>query len=49
MGDPFPMVSLDLSLKDLNKYISRTNPAVITSDRSGNKVIITNYDIIQAL
>ncbi|MFZ1703012.1 MAG: pyridoxal-phosphate dependent enzyme [Saprospiraceae bacterium] len=49
MGDVFPSVSLDISLKDLNKYISKNNPAVITSDRSGNKVIITQYDIIQAL
>lgn len=49
MSDPFPVVPLDLSLKDLNRYISKTNPAVITSDRSGNKVIITQYDIIQAL
>ncbi|MBP6693599.1 MAG: CBS domain-containing protein, partial [Saprospiraceae bacterium] len=49
MNEPFPTVSLELSLKDLNKYISKINPAVVTSDRSGNKVIITQYDIIQAL
>lgn len=49
MDKPFPEVSLELSLKDLNKYISRENPAVVSTDRSGNKVVITQYDIIQAL
>lgn len=49
MGEPFQVVPLNTSLKDLNQYISRTNPAVMTNDRSGNPVIITQYDIIQAL
>jgi cystathionine beta-synthase len=49
MGEPFQVVPLSLSLKDLNHYISRSNPAVMTKDRSGNPVIITQYDIIQAL
>lgn len=49
MDKPFPEVALELSIKDLNKYITRDNPAVITTDRSGNKVVITQYDIIQAL
>jgi len=49
MEAPFPNVNLDVSLKDLNKYISKSIPAVITQDRSGNNIIITQYDIIQAL
>ena len=49
MGDAFQVVPLNTSLKDLHQYISRTNPAVMTNDRSGNPVIITQYDIIQAL
>lgn len=49
MGEPFQVVPLNTSLKDLHQYISKTNPAVMTNDRSGNPVIITQYDIIQAL
>ena len=49
MGNAFPIVDSDMSVKELNKYISKTNPAVITKDESGKMHIITQYDIIQAL
>jgi cystathionine beta-synthase len=46
---PFPVVSLDMPIKELNKYISKTNPAVLVKDSSGVLHIVTQYDIIQAL
>ena len=49
MGNAFPIVDADMSVKELNKYISKSNPAVITKDESGKMHIITQYDIIQAL
>lgn len=49
MADPFPTVSVDLPVKDLNKYISKNVPAVIAKDLSGELIVITQYDIIQAL
>ncbi|HMU03741.1 MAG TPA: pyridoxal-phosphate dependent enzyme [Saprospiraceae bacterium] len=49
MAAPFPKVSIDLAVKDLNKYISKNTPAVIAEDRSGDLIVLTQYDIIQAL
>jgi len=49
MAAPFPKVSIDLPVKDLNKYISKNTPAVIAEDRSGDLIVLTQYDIIQAL
>jgi cystathionine beta-synthase len=49
MGDPFPEVDLNLPINELNRYITKEIPAVITSDKLGNKYILTQYDIIQAL
>jgi cystathionine beta-synthase len=46
---PFPIVSLDMPVKELNKYISKSNPAVIVKDSTGAMHIVTQYDIIQAL
>ena len=49
MGDAFPTVALDIKAKDINKYITKNTPAVITKDQTGTMHIITQYDIIQAL
>jgi cystathionine beta-synthase len=49
MDNPFPTVPLDLPIKELNKYISKEIPAVITTDKLGYQYILTQYDIIQAL
>lgn len=49
MEAPFPNVPSDLPVKQLNKYISRKIPAVITTDNSGLMYILTQYDIIQAI
>lgn len=49
MAAPFPMVSPDMAVKDLNKYISKSTPAVIAKELSGDLVILTQYDIIQSL
>jgi cystathionine beta-synthase len=49
MIDPFPIVSEDIPLKDLNRYITKEMPAVICLDKSGERHVITQYDIIQAI
>lgn len=49
MASPFPMVQVDMAVRDLNKYISKNVPAVIVKDLSGDLIILTQYDIIQAL
>lgn len=49
MAQPFPKVNVDLPVRDLNKYISKNVPAVITQDLSGDLIVLTQYDIIQAL
>ena len=49
MDNEFPEVSIDTPLKDLNKYITKEVPAVITIDSNNETQIITQYDIIQAL
>ena len=49
MTKAFPEVNEDLPVKDLNRYITKDTPAVITKNRSGERIILTQYDIIQAL
>jgi cystathionine beta-synthase len=49
MGEPFPTVKDDLPISQLNRYISKEIPAVITKDRSGGVHIVTQYDLIQAI
>lgn len=49
IGKPFPIVDNQLSAKELNKYISKSNPAVISKDSQGGYHIITQYDLIQVL
>jgi len=49
MGDPFPMVSLDLPFSHLNKFINKKIPAVLVKNPSGQLQILTQYDIIQAI
>jgi cystathionine beta-synthase len=49
MAAPFPRVTMEMPVKDLNKYISKTVPAVIAVNISGEHIILTQYDIIQAL
>ena len=49
MNDPFPELDENLSYKELSKFINRKIPAVLVKDRSGNKNILTQYDIIQYL
>ncbi len=49
MGEPFHEVELTMSCKQLNKYISKANPAVWARDKAGAKYIITQYDLIHAL
>ena len=49
MGPAFPEVGPDIALKDLNRYITKEVPAVLSKDMSGETHIITQYDIIQAI
>ncbi len=49
MGEPFPVVSEDLSSSQLSKYISRKIPAIVAKDKAGTMHILTQYDIIQAM
>ena len=49
MGSPFPVVSSDTLVKELNRYITKSVPAVIAKDTAGTLQVITQYDIIQAV
>ncbi|HPQ20759.1 MAG TPA: pyridoxal-phosphate dependent enzyme [Saprospiraceae bacterium] len=49
MEAAFPVVDSSISIKELNKYISKDSPAVISKDINGQDYIITQYDIIQAM
>ncbi len=49
MDPPFPIVSQDMAVKELNKYINKSNPAVLVNDGHDQLNIVTQYDIIQAL
>ncbi len=49
MGPPFPVVSVETPIKDLNKYITKEVPAVLIVDESQSYQVITQYDIIQAI
>ena len=47
--EPFPMVDIKLAITELKKFMDKHSQAVITEDNIGNKHIITQYDILQAL
>ena len=49
MEDAFPEVDMDMNAKDINRYMSKKTPAVITKDQTGTMHILTQYDILQAL
>ncbi len=49
MDDPFPLVSEDLPISKLNKYITKKIPAVMAKDQAGNIHILTKYDILQMI
>lgn len=49
MSAPFPTVTMDTPLNDLNQYITKEVQAVLTKDNTGAYQIVTQYDIIQAL
>lgn len=49
MRAPFPEVGTDMTLSELGKHITKENPAVVTTDRSGRKFLVAQYDILQAI
>lgn len=49
MNESFPEIDENVSYKELGNFISRRIPAVIVNTVSGEKQILTQYDIIQFL
>jgi cystathionine beta-synthase len=49
MDAPFPLVQEDLPVRHLNRYITKSVPAVVAKDKAGSSYILTQYDIIQAV
>jgi cystathionine beta-synthase len=49
MSDPFPLVDLNTSSKEISSKIHKDNSAVLVKDRRGQLQIITEFDLIQAL
>ncbi|MEZ5004684.1 MAG: pyridoxal-phosphate dependent enzyme [Chitinophagales bacterium] len=49
MSAPFPHVQLTDSAEVISSKINRDNSAVLVDDAEGNKHIITQYDLIQAI
>ncbi len=49
MGEKFPEVPLDLPVKELHNYLTKSLKAVICYDRTGNPIVLTSYDIVQSL
>ena len=49
MDAPFPIVKEDLPVRHLNRYITKSVPAVVAKDKAGSTFILTQYDIIQAV
>lgn len=49
MREPFPEVNTEMTLSDLGKHLTKENPAVVTTDRSGRKYLLAQYDILQAI
>jgi len=49
MEEAFPSVDMDMNAKEINRYMSKKTPAVITKDQTGTLHILTQYDILQAL
>jgi len=49
MEEAFPTVDMDMNAKEINRYMTKKTPAVITKDATGTMHILTQYDILQAL
>lgn len=49
MRAPFPEVPTDMTLSELGKHITKENPAVITTDRTGRRHLVAQYDVLRAI
>lgn len=49
MSDPFPIVDLNTSSKEISSKIHKDNSAVLVKTRSGQMQIITEFDLIHAI
>ena len=49
MRAPFPVVPTEMTLSELGKQLTKENPAVVATDRSGRKHVLAQYDILQAI
>ncbi|MEL7160202.1 MAG: cystathionine beta-synthase, partial [Bacteroidota bacterium] len=49
MRAPFPEVPTEMTLAELGKHITKENPAVVTTDRSGRRHLVAQYDVLRAI
>ncbi len=49
MQKPFPFVSMNTTIEDVSKLITKENNAVLMKDRLGEVHIITKHDIIESI
>jgi cystathionine beta-synthase len=49
MRAPFPEINSDLTLSELGKHLTKENPAVMVKDALGQKHLIAQYDLLQAI
>ncbi|MEM1357431.1 MAG: pyridoxal-phosphate dependent enzyme, partial [Bacteroidota bacterium] len=49
MRAPFPEVPTEMTLSELGKHITKENPAVVTTDRSGRRHLVAQYDVLRAI
>jgi cystathionine beta-synthase len=49
MRAPFPEINSELTLSELGKHLTKENPAVMVKDALGQKHLIAQYDILQAI
>lgn len=49
MRDPLTEVDTEMTMSELGKHLTKENPAVVATDRSGRKYLLTQYDILQAI
>lgn len=49
MSDPFPIISEDLPVRSLSRFINKKIPAVVAKDKAGTMHILSQYDIIQLM
>ncbi len=49
MDEPFPVVNDDLPVRELKRYLTKENCAILVRDKAGQMHIVTQYDILHSL